>query len=497
MASDGRPHALRVGMARKRRGAAPEPAAAPQTARAHLDGWSNILTDLGVSGRDKRLGASFLADRLSDETCEELWEGDDLGARIVETEVGEMFRAGFDLNVRADDDDTGKEIAEGVMARYDDIGADEHCHRAKLFARAMGGGAVLVGADDGQTLDKPLDLRRVRDVRYLSPLPKRCVLPATWYSDPMAAKFGEPSAYRVTSDSGIGMGTGTVVHGSRLLIYQGITTTSRRRVANQGWGVSVFVRVLSVLSDFQALWGSVGHLVQDLAGNVASLDGLASMLAANDEDTIKARVRLLEFMASTLRTRIIDKNDSFDRKGVPLTNVPELLDRAGSRLAAAAGMPVTLLMGTSPGGLQSTGKGEERQFYDGVMAKQRREVQPNRDRLIKVLLSCRDGVTKGKEPEKWATESRPLYQLSESEQADVRLKQAQVDQAEFAMGAVDGDEIAASRHGGQRWSARTVIDFAARKEAGPKAVAAPEPDADETTGEPVTGKPGEKPPEAA
>lgn len=465
--------------------------------RATLDGWSNILTDLGISGRDKRLGASFLADRLTDEACEELWEGDDLGARIVETEVGEMFRAGFDLNVKADDDDTGKAISEGVMARYDDLGADEHCHRAKLFARAMGGGAVLVGANDGQTMDSPLDLKRVQDVLYLAPLPKRCVLPVRWYANARAAKFGEPEVYRVTSDSGVGIGTGELVHESRLLVYQGITTTARRRAANQGWGVSIFVRVLQVLSDFQALWASVGHLVQDLAGNVASLEGLAAMLAANDEDTIKARVRLLEFMASTLRTRIIDKNDTFDRKGVPLTNVPELLDRAGARLAAAAGMPVTLLMGTSPGGLQSTGKGEERQFYDSVMAKQRREVQPNRDRLIKVLLSCKAGATKGKEPEKWATESRPLYQLSESEQADVRLKQAQVDQIEFGMGALDGDEVAASRHGGQRWSSRTVIDFAARKAVKPTAVAAAEPDDDEATGEPTDQtqepKPGAKP----
>lgn len=480
-------------MASKRKGTG-EPATptAPTAPTAHTDGWSNIFTDLGVSGRDKRLGMGFLADRITDNVAEELWEGSDLGATIVETEPGEWFRCGFDLTIPGVDDDEAKETAEAVMARRDDLGADEAEHRACLFARAFGGGVVLMGVDDGQAVEMPLDLGRVRNVRYLTPLPKRCVQPVRWYDDPNAAKFGDPSHYRVISDSGVGSSAGVVVHESRMLVYQGITTTARRRALNQGWGVGIFVRCLAVLSDFEAMWGGVGHLVQDLAGSVAKLEGLAQMLAANAEDTIKARVRLLDFMSSTLKTRVIDSKDEYARHGVPLANVPELLDRYGSRLAAAAGMPVTRLMQISPGGLNSTGKGEERSFYDACMSSQARKVKPNRERLIKILLSAKDGPTRGKEPEKWGTESRPLYQLSELEQADLRSKQVVVDQAEFAMGVVDADELAASRHGGQRWSSRTVIDFDARKEAKPAAVAKPAPPAaTEGTGEPDTGEAGQ------
>jgi hypothetical protein len=133
----------------------------------------------------------------------------------------------------------------------------------------------------------------------------------------------------------------------------------------------------------------------------------------------------------------------------------------------------------------------------GVSAKQKREVQPNRERLIKILLSCKDGPTRGKEPEKWGTESRPLYAMNELEMADLRLKQGQVDAIEIQNSVVTPEEIAVSRHGGQRWQSRTVLDFEAREavkqapdEPAPPDVQPPAapPVVTEGTGEPDTGE---------
>jgi hypothetical protein len=63
------------------------------------DGWTNVYSGLGVTGRDKRLGAAFTADRLDEQTCEEMWLGDDICARIIEAQPEAELRQGFELVV--------------------------------------------------------------------------------------------------------------------------------------------------------------------------------------------------------------------------------------------------------------------------------------------------------------------------------------------------------------------------------------------------------------
>ncbi len=63
---------------------------------------------------------------------------------------------------------------------------------------------------------------------------------------------------------------------------------------------------------------------------------------------------------------MLDKKDSFTRVQTPLTNLSDILDRFATRLAAAADMPVTLLMGMSPAGLNATGESDRAFFYDRV-----------------------------------------------------------------------------------------------------------------------------------
>lgn len=62
------------------------------------DGWRNIYTGLGTK-RDKRGGAGFVADRLDEVTAEELWRGDDIAARIIESQPDAELRQGFSVVV--------------------------------------------------------------------------------------------------------------------------------------------------------------------------------------------------------------------------------------------------------------------------------------------------------------------------------------------------------------------------------------------------------------
>src|SRR5688500_3505582 len=73
------------------------------TAKAfNLDGWVNILTSLGLRGRDKRLSSSFESEVLDEDHCMQLWRGDDMAARASEKVPQLMLREGFGLAIETD-----------------------------------------------------------------------------------------------------------------------------------------------------------------------------------------------------------------------------------------------------------------------------------------------------------------------------------------------------------------------------------------------------------
>lgn len=82
---------------------------------------------------------------------------------------------------------------------------------------------------------------------------------------------------------------------------------------------------------------------------------------------------------------------------------------------------------------------------------------PALKRIAKLLFRSKTGPTKGKEPENWSIKFRPLWQLDELQQADVRLKQAQADDIYLRRGVAQPADIAASRFGGDTYSVETHL----------------------------------------
>jgi phage-related protein (TIGR01555 family) len=99
--------------------------------------------------------------------------------------------------------------------------------------------------------------------------------------------------------------------------------------------------------------------------------------------------------------------------------LPEMMDRSMMRVAAAAEMPLTLLFGRSPAGMNATGESDIRGWYDTVADAQTDELKPNLERLLKLIMLAQDSPTRGKVPERWAVEFHPLWQPTELEAATV------------------------------------------------------------------------------
>jgi phage-related protein (TIGR01555 family) len=232
---------------------------------------------------------------------------------------------------------------------------------------------------------------------------------------------------------------------------------------NSGWADSVYTSMKETLQDFGISWHSVTHLLQDFSQAVLKMKGLADAIAQQEGNLVLDRMTAMDLCRSVARAVPIDSEDEdFIRVVTPMSGLADVLDRLMLRMAEAGEMPVTLLFGQSPAGLNATGESDIRFFYDGIKASQEETVRPRIDRLLDVLFASKAGPTKGTEPENWSYEFNPLWQETDSQRAETRKAQAEADVMYIENGVLDEEEVAMSRFGGDTYSSETVLDMEKR-----------------------------------
>lgn len=421
------------------------------------DTWQNVTTGFGVLGRDKRLGNSIVTCKVSQEEAEELWAGDDIAARIVETPPDDMLREGYEICVSGD-----REHGEALETRAEELRLNEHLREALQYERAYGGAGIVLGIQ-GDNLEMPLV--RPRTLDWLTTYTPRELLPLRYYADPTKKNYGHVSHYQInplfSPPGALGPLTRTV-HESRVIRFGGNTTSRRAMFRNliPGWGDSMFSRIAQVIADFQNNWAGASILMQDFAPAVLKMKGLAKILAsqAKNDTSLQTRAQAIAMGRSIANTTILDAEEEFERKTVSVSGLAEVLSQFNLRLSAAAEMPVAMIMGDSPAGLNATGDSDHRWYYNRIKAKQKTHLRPRLKKIISLIMQA-----DGKEAEKWDVEFNPLWLLTELEAATMRKTQAETDQIYITAQVVTPHEIAQSRFG-DGYSSKTVIDLELRDE---------------------------------
>lgn len=470
--------------------AADKPLASGGTAVVRSDSYSSALTGIGTA-RDKRTYASVSVwGQMSYQQAEDLWRGDDMAAKVIEEPAREMTRAWIDVHVDPGDEDEAKadpgkakEQAEAVIKELSRLKAKTRFRDAVMKQRAYGGAAILLGADDGVSdLSKPLNVKGLKSISFLTVFDAFEVYPRTYYNDPEVEQYGEPETYWVYPQGVPGLGlegvkptlkNTNVVHESRLLRIEGVTMSRRLMVRNRGWPDSALVRVQQVLADFGISWDGAAHLLQDFSQGVFKMRGLADAAAAGaeGEELIRKRLEDVELGRSVVRAIVLDAGDGtsapseeFQRQATPIAGLAEMLDRFCNRLAAAADMPVTRLMGQSPAGLNATGQQDENWWFDRIAGQQEEILLDPLTRLVELVFSAKEGPTKGKVPENWSILFKPLKQETAQQRAQRMQSLASAWNALIQAGVLFPEEVATSAFGGDEFSDHITINKDRRKE---------------------------------
>jgi phage-related protein (TIGR01555 family) len=456
----------------------------------------NALTGLG-SHRDKLHGFRFRPSytQHDPETLEALYHEDDIAARIVDAPAEHMLRGWIDLKIQDEEAATpgvvaalpgvkpaapsleldGLEASTATLEKLKDLKAEAAFLEALVWEGVFGGSAILIGADDGRPLEEPLDLDNVADVRFLNVLDRRDLIPWRWFSDPRAADYGEPELYQLAPSWRPGFrAKGEVqppppvfyVHASRLIVFPGLRASRRAKMRNNGWGMPSLSRAYNALRQFNANWSAVGNILQDASQGVFKIKGLIDMIAAGAQEELLTRLELIDTGRSVARSLVIDAEDeSFERKDTTMSGLPQILDQTSTRVAAAAKMPVTILMGRSPAGMNATGESDSRNWYDTLEVERTTKLLPRMTQLLRVIFRSKLGPTKGREPKSWNVVFAPLWTPTPKEDAELKKLHADTDSVRIQSGVLTPEEVAISRFRPEGYSDEIQIDLEAREEA--------------------------------
>lgn len=386
---------------------------------------------------------------------------DDAFARRMRVAVREQHR-------RLDASDA-KPLQEAVQKQLEELQALQMIREVMCYERAYGGGALLLGANDYTTdLRQPLDLKKVRSLDYLTPLEGRELMPLYWYNDPRAPKFGQVAIYQlVPFVIGAPVDPNTInprvtqIHESRLIIFPGARVSRRIMISSGtfGWGDSVLTRCVRALRAFSTSYQNAEILLQDFAQAIYKVKGLADLIS-KDPNALLNSAMSVELGRSICRAVVVDAEEDFERKSTSLAGYSDLLTKFDDYLAAVSETPKMILMGTSPGGIDSTGAGDIRWFYDRIASTQQNRVKPAVMRIIEVILAAL-----GEDPSKinHSVDFPPLWQPTEKEIAEAYYTQAQGDAVYLDRDVVSPEETSLTRFGGSKLNFGPIqIDFEAR-----------------------------------
>ena len=423
---------------------------------SRVDGYINTFKGLGDALYDS-LAETYVgtATNKSEAYYENLINANALAKRIAKLPAREMLRQGYEIEVAED----VKYDERPLMDEIERLRVDVELVWAMTLARAVGGAVIVPVIDDGidgAGLREPLNLDKIREIKKLRVLSKKNANPIN---------TGSP-IYRIQYP---GESTPAVeMHESRLIIFDGERVTDDTKAGNGGWGHSIFVALEEPLARVGTSWQALGNMIADCSQGKFKIRGLHDIITGDSEgdEAIRTRMRLLAHGRSVTRAIALDaETEDFDWASRSFAGLPDTIFALMSELSSETGIPITKLFGRSAAGMNATGEGDAKDWYNEVAADRTEKLVPQHKQIIRMIMRAKLGPTKGAEPARWSISYNPLWQSSELEQADVRLKTAQADASDITNQIVTPEEIAISRYGGKKYSTRTQIDVSLREPA--------------------------------
>ena len=414
------------------------------------DGYVNMLNKYGSKQDNSEAYRYEREPVIPDLQLTGLYEGNGLFAKIIDTPAEEALKHGFDLNLN------NEELDSFVEEALDDLEWEEKATTAIKWSRLYGGAIIVMLIDDGRGLEDPVDWKHIRSIDELRVFERAIVQPdetslyqydyGNFGEGNRVSKFGQPEFYYVSSIYG-----SFKVHESRCLVFRnGVLPEQTSNAIYRYWGMPDYVRIRRALRETITAHTDSTKLLERSVQAIYGMKGLANMLSTDEgENNVLKRLEVIDMARGLLNSIAIDSDgETYDFKTFQFSGVADVIDATCNMLSALTNIPQTILFGRSPAGMNSTGESDFESYYNFVERIQKLMLKRNLRNLLDVVF--RAGIASGEidETPQYKLQFKPLWSLSETEQAnvdkikaDTAMVKAQTAQIYVDMQALDPSEV--------------------------------------------------------
>jgi len=415
-----------------------------------IDSIQNVITGLNTAKKDKRVNVNVSPDILTQQEAENLYVADATARKIVDRVPEEGVRKWFEIY----------NVTPEVRNKFDKIFSDLELKtaitKAWIDARLYGGSALFINIDDGRSLEKEIDYKNIKKINSILCFNRYELFPTTNINkDIKSSNFGMPEEYTLSSSNAY---ENIKIHHSRLIRFDGNPLPNRFFISNNYWHDSILSSLYNPIINYSQTHDSIASLMQDFRQRIMKINDLALMLSNDEENLLTKRMEMQDLIKSIFKTDLMDSEDQLEILSTPLDGVRDVLELINHRLVAATNMPHTIVLGQSPKGvLNNNAEHQNRNWYDHVSNQQEDVLRKPIQKIINLIMLAKEGATNSVIDENLTFVFNPLWQHSDTEEAELQKTVAEKDKIYYEMNVLTSEDIRNNRFKGNEFSLDTVL----------------------------------------
>lgn len=397
-----------------------------------FDSLLNLISGLGTA-KDKTVANVYGLALLDQMQLDNAYRGDWVARKVVDipamdaTKKWRSWQASGPQLQQLDDEERR-------------LGLRRKVKTAMIKARLYGGSAIVIGTGDADPSKELVpDSVKQGGIKYLHVASRYEIVSGLLNWDLLGPIYGLPEYYESRSYQGAGP---VRIHPSRIVRFLGNELADVRQTADGGWGDSVLQALDDAIKNVGSTSQSIATMVAEAKVDVIRIPNLmANVSTKSYRDKFMERMSLASTSKSLLNTLVMDKEEEWERIKQEFGGLPFVLELYLTIACGAADIPATRFIGQAPKGLNSTGEGDTRNYYDMISSHQETELGPALESLDEMLIRSATGTRDKQIFYEW----NPLWNLDDVQRATIAKAKADAFKIDFDAGLIDLDALREGR----------------------------------------------------
>jgi len=265
-------------------------------------------------------------------------------------------------------------------------------------------------------------------IKAFRPVEPMWCYPATYEAaNPLKENFYNPDTWYAN---------GITIHRSRLLCFVGREVPDILKPAYAFGGLSLSQMAKPYVDNWLRTRQAVADLIESfsVSGVYTNMQGV---LQDGGIEALK-RIELFNVTRSNAGAMMLDKDtEEFFNVSTPLGTLDALQAQSQEQMSSVSGIPLVILLGITPQGLNASSEGEIRAFYDWIHAYQETFFRDHLQTVIHFIMLHLWGEI----DEEITFEFEPLWSMTDKEATEIEKLEAETDQIRIDSGVLDPAEV--------------------------------------------------------